>query len=853
MPETNEERVLRRTTTAAAATKGSMPETPPGLETAGGSRQQKFYGRPHNFSDDSLDSEALLDHRNQPMMRPRRESRVGGTFGSSAWSAMGSSLMQQRYQNGSRSRRNLRTKTDSSRGADTEEDADDRTPLMQSSVKQNSPSDGYGLFRTTSRQRRGSTSTASSHKKRKGLLRNVSLPPLEQEYDVNNPPSVPSSPQLGKGGGLDDVMVPGGDFLTRSPDSQRNLAAKSRDALIDIDGSGPGDLIGTSAPPSPRLHAEGIQRRRTIALPTSTDVCLPTAGMSDLGEEDYDQLEHQTTVDSKRRKRRRGFPQLWVLDEWSREEKEARMGETRVKKIAEPVLVEGRLRPSKAGWHREEEEAPFRYTYFNEDFENTIHSQTISELLQPGQSFRDLFTPEPLELSDTDSETEAEDGDERPLEIKEKSELSGMLSPKAQNGEIPSFATRLSTVSNDVKTTSQEGSANTSKQDSKQGSGTGTPAKPQSPLPHIPKVKRYGRRPAFWLDVMCPTSQEMQVLCQTFGIHALTAEDIMMQEAREKVELFRHYYFINYRTFEQDTREEDFMEPLNMYVIVFQGGVITFHWTQIPHPANVRRRIRQLTDYLELSPDWIAYAIIDDITDVYQPLINICESEVDIIDDKILKLFQETEALSRQVENDEKMSVKSEDKGSGVDLLLQIGECRKKVMSLYRLLGTKADVIKGFAKRCTEQWEVAPKSEIGLYLGDIQDHILTMTSNLSHYENLLSRAHSNYLAQINIRMNERQEQTADILGKLTVIGTIVLPMNVICGMWGMNVTVPGQDTGYLWWFWGSTYFFLSLPPRSVQEEGVFADPCCATPTVTAGMMVFAIVCFFWARKVYKVV
>merc|ERR1711881_2887 len=96
-------------------------------------------------------------------------------------------------------------------------------------------------------------------------------------------------------------------------------------------------------------------------------------------------------------------------------------------------------------------------------------------------------------------------------------------------------------------------------------------------------------------------------------------------------------------------------------------------------------------------------------------------------------------------------------------------------MSLYRLLGNKADVIKGFAKRCNEHWEVAPRSEIGLYLGDIQDHIVTMTGNLSHYESLLSRAHSNYLAQ------------------MTVLGTIVLPMNIVTGMWGMNVWVPGQS------------------------------------------------------------
>lgn len=53
-------------------------------------------------------------------------------------------------------------------------------------------------------------------------------------------------------------------------------------------------------------------------------------------------------------------------------------------------------------------------------------------------------------------------------------------------------------------------------------------------------------------------------------------------------------------------------------------------------------------------------------------------------------------------------------------MLKRVGDCRKKVMGLYRLLGNKADVIKGFAKRCNEQWEVAPRSEIGLYLGDIQ-------------------------------------------------------------------------------------------------------------------------------------
>jgi magnesium transporter len=258
------------------------------------------------------------------------------------------------------------------------------------------------------------------------------------------------------------------------------------------------------------------------------------------------------------------------------------------------------------------------------------------------------------------------------------------------------------------------------------------------------------------LDVLSPTETEMKVLCRAFGIHQLTSEDILMDEPREKVELFPSYYFVNYRTFEQDKDSDDYMEPINMYVIVFRDGVISFHHSMSPHPANVRRRIRQLNDYMSPTADWISYAIIDDVTDVYAPLVTEIEQEVDYVDEEILYMHttaadaaerkaNNAQAQTNKVSADNK-SLSEGDMGpakiegdkiggpSGGDMLRRVGECRKKVMGLYRLLGNKADVIKGFAKRCNEHWEVAPRSEIGLYLGDIQDHIVTMTGNLSHYE-----------------------------------------------------------------------------------------------------------------------
>lgn len=135
-------------------------------------------------------------------------------------------------------------------------------------------------------------------------------------------------------------------------------------------------------------------------------------------------------------------------------------------------------------------------------------------------------------------------------------------------------------------------------------------------------------------------------------------------------------------------------------------------------------------------------------------------------------------------------------------ILRSIGDCRKKVMSLLRLLGGKADVIKGFAKRCNEQYSVAPRGDVGLYLSDIQDHVVTMMGNLGHFEKMLSRSHSNYLAQIQVDNLSQGNAVNVTLGKVTLIATVLVPLNVICGLFGMNVPIPGGESTDLRWFFG---------------------------------------------------
>lgn len=515
----------------------------------------------------------------------------------------------------------------------------------------------------------------------------------------------------------------------------------------------------------------------------------------------------------------------------------------------------------------------FRFTYFREDLDSTIHSPTISGLLQPGQKFDELFVGSVYGHQ--------------------------AMSSNADTREVTPGA----------------------------GISTGVANLTSSTLPpknSAPSTLDFDDVSPFWLDVLNPTEEEMKVLSKAFGIHPLTTEDIFLGEVREKVELFKDYYLVCFRSFDivaerhirrkkqqQQQKQSDSessdsddgspqggwiknlfkrkrrssacktisssnssvkrkarkekeeiekykrksgdrrkprageLEPLNVYILVFRTGVLTFHFAPTPHPINVRRRARLLKDYLNVTADWIAYALIDDITDAFAPMIELIEDEVYDIEDAILNMHHTTDSSDSDSGSDSESDSDDDDnslyhfdrasknttlsrltKGSSStastrssssssstlnakniigwkkkgDMLRRIGECRKKVMGIVRLLGSKADVIKGFAKRCNEQWEVAPRSEIGMYLGDIQDHIITMVSSLNHYEKLLSRSHSNYLAQINIDMTKVNNDMNDVLGKITILGTVVLPMNIITGLWGMNVLVPGQGTNSLTWF-----------------------------------------------------
>ncbi|KAG8852511.1 CorA metal ion transporter, partial [Serendipita sp. 405] len=252
---------------------------------------------------------------------------------------------------------------------------------------------------------------------------------------------------------------------------------------------------------------------------------------------------------------------------------------------------------SAAGW--EHTQSPFRFSFYSNSLRSTIHARSLCEIPADGQTFEELFMGKTL-FGTGGSSTTA------------KSPAGSAVPNNAKAMNLP-----------------MDGLAG------KRDLGSGRAA---SRYGELPTWKDEEDAHSWWMDILCATDEEMRVLSKCFGIHPLTAEDIQMEETREKIELFRNYYLVCFRSFDQNQYSPTYLEPINYYIVVFREGILSFHFRQSPHPQNVRRRIKQLKDYISVTSDWISYALIDDITDAFGPLIQSIEYEVDSIDELVLIL-----------------------------------------------------------------------------------------------------------------------------------------------------------------------------------------------------------------------
>jgi magnesium transporter len=284
-----------------------------------------------------------------------------------------------------------------------------------------------------------------------------------------------------------------------------------------------------------------------------------------------------------------------------------------------------------------------------------------------------------------------------------------------------------------------------------------------------PRWLDQGSGVTLWVDVVQPTPDEgQQLLTDTFHFHPLSVEDALSEIHHPKVEPYDRYLYvilhgIDFRAGEHQfaTRDVDFFLGDNYLVTVHDGYSRSIQ--------KIKDLCVQHAHILEEGPVALLHRIVDSMIDNYAP---------------------EMEEIEKQMDGLEENAIL----GAADNLVRPILAIKRDLAELRRVVIPQRDVVGRLARREFPQIS----NEMAYRFRDVYDHLVRYSDEATMFQDRVTGILEGYLSAISNRLNQ-------VMKVLTVVSTIVLPMTVLTGLWGINVPLPrfaGGDGVQFWWLVG---------------------------------------------------
>ena len=136
-----------------------------------------------------------------------------------------------------------------------------------------------------------------------------------------------------------------------------------------------------------------------------------------------------------------------------------------------------------------------------------------------------------------------------------------------------------------------------------------------------------------WIGLHEPSEELLRRVQRQFGLHELAIEDALHAHQRPKIEQYGEGFFVVARTAQMLEARIGFGET---HIFVGRGYVVSVRHGASASYAPVRKRCEASPKVLAHGEDYILYAILDYIVDNYMPVLDAIETEVGVIEDRVL-------------------------------------------------------------------------------------------------------------------------------------------------------------------------------------------------------------------------
>jgi magnesium transporter len=243
-----------------------------------------------------------------------------------------------------------------------------------------------------------------------------------------------------------------------------------------------------------------------------------------------------------------------------------------------------------------------------------------------------------------------------------------------------------------------------------------------------------------------PDQETLLALQGEFDLHPLAIEDCLHYPQRPKLDPYGTTLFLVWVL--PHLHPDDQMAYDELDIFLGKDFLITSRRDGIGVLDDVAR---VCDSALPRGPEWTLHSILDRATDGLFPIVDYISEQLDTIEDQLL------EKPDRQQ-------------------LHQLYTMKRLLVALHKVVGPERDAVRAMAR----QNELISQ-EAYLYFQDVGDHLARVADSIDTYRDVASGAMDIYLSSVNNRMNE-------IMKQLTVVATIFMPLTLLSGIYGMNVT-----------------------------------------------------------------
>ena len=281
--------------------------------------------------------------------------------------------------------------------------------------------------------------------------------------------------------------------------------------------------------------------------------------------------------------------------------------------------------------------------------------------------------------------------------------------------------------------------------------GEGSAVEKGVPLQEIPQ--RLQRKDGIlWVDVESPQESDLRFIAGTFGFHPLLVGSCVQPNRRATIETFEAYTFLILRGVDWPEHAKKFI-PTQLAAFISQRYLVTCHEKRTPSLREALETCQKVPEQVAgEGPDFILYELLNNVAGHYNHALDRLEQEIERVEEQI---------LSGAAQDRRDMS--------------NISLMRWNVLHMKRIVGPLRDAVNRIA--WGDNPHIAGKAQISFR--NVLEQLLRVSETLDTYREVVTDLRDIHLAMVSNRMNE-------IIKVLTVITTILMPLTVISGIYGMN-------------------------------------------------------------------